>query len=139
MALRDQLITQIVTTFPNDVSIIKRGGRWRSQLRFSNGPLVSVLVARSLRAWKETIRWQIDPIRRECKFITILTRLDANNRSFLDFHVFPRIDRRGRFRICLSNPWLEGGKRLTDLTRLCEVVEQVRLAKRGKFRKELHK
>jgi DNA invertase Pin-like site-specific DNA recombinase len=110
MALRDQPIAQIVTTFPNDVSIIKRGGRWRSQLRFSNGPLVSVLVARSLRAWKETIRWQIDPIRPECKFITILTRLDANNRSFLDFHVFPRMDRRGRFRICLSNPWLEGGK-----------------------------
>jgi DNA invertase Pin-like site-specific DNA recombinase len=125
MALREQLIAQMVATFPNEVAIVKRGGRWRSGLRITNGPNVSVLIARSFRAWKETIRWQIDPVRHECKSITLLARLDANNRSFLDFHIFPHVDRRRRFRISMNDHWLMCGKRLTDLERFCEVVARV--------------
>jgi DNA invertase Pin-like site-specific DNA recombinase len=122
LALREELISRIVAMFPNDVTIVRRGGRWRSRLRLSNGRIVSVLVARSIRAWKETLRWQVDPVWHERKFITLLARLDADNLSFLDFHVFLKMDRRCRFRICLSDPWLKQGMRLSDLSRLCEVV-----------------
>jgi len=139
MALREQLIAQIVTAFPTDVSIMKRGGRWRSRLQLSNGQIVSVLVARSFRAWKETIRWQIDPVRRECGFLTLLARLDASNCSILDLHLFPRIDRRRRFRICFSDPWLKRGKLLGDLSRFCEVVARVRLARRRNLWEKLDK
>jgi hypothetical protein len=125
MALREELIAQIVAMFPNDVSIVKRGGWWRSRLRISDGPIVSVIIARSFRAWKETMRWQIDPVRRECKFITLLARLDTNNESFLDFHIFPRIDQLRRFRISLNDSWLECGKRVDELSKLCEVVTRV--------------
>ena len=125
MALRDHLLADIVAAFPNGVSIIKRGGRWRSRLRISNGPIVSVLVARSFRAWKETRRWQIDPVRNERKFMTLLARLDANNDSFLDFYILPRIDRRGRFRISLNDCWLKCGRQVSDLSQLCDVVALV--------------
>jgi DNA invertase Pin-like site-specific DNA recombinase len=126
MALRDQLFTQIAAACPSKISIVKLGGRWRSRLRLSNGPIVSVIVARSFRAWKETIRWQIDPVQRECKSITLLARLDANNHAFLDFHIFPHIDRRRRFRVCFMDTWLTRGKRLGDLSQLCEVVDWAR-------------
>ena len=131
MALRDQLVSQIITTFPNDISIIKRGGRWRSRLRLAHGPIVSVLVARSFRAWKETLRWQIDPVRRESKFIALLARLGEGNHSFLDFHILPCMDRRRRFRVSLKDTWLDRGKRLSELSRFCEVVKEVRAARKS--------
>lgn len=126
MALREQLIAKIVRTFPNEVSIIRRGGRWRSRLRLSNGLVVSVIVARSFLTWKATLRWQIDPIRQECKFFTLLARLDANNSSFLDLHLFPNIERRERFRIRLNDAWLNRGERVTEVSRLFEAVARIR-------------
>ena len=76
MALRDQLIARIVAMFPNKVVIVRRGGRWRNRLRLSSGLIVSVLVARSFRVWKQSIRWHLDPVRLESKFVTLLLRLD---------------------------------------------------------------
>jgi hypothetical protein len=135
MALRDDLMAQIAATFSRQVTIVRRGGRWRSRLQFSNGLIVSVLVARSFRAWKETIRWQIDPVRREVKFITLLARLDTTNCSILDLHLFPEIDHSKRFRILLNDAWLNRGKRLSELSRFCEVVTLVQRDRRSKRRK----
>jgi hypothetical protein len=134
MALRDQLMAQIAATFPRQLTIVRRGGRWRSRLRFSNGLIVSVLVARSFRAWKETIRWQIDPVQREGKFITLLARLDTANCSILDLHIFPEINHSRRLRISLNDAWLNRGKRLSDLSQLSKVVMEVLCAKRDKLR-----
>ncbi len=106
----------------------------RSRLRLSSGLIVSVLVARSVRAWKETLRWQIDPVQHESKFTTLLARLDASNCSILDLHVFPNIDRQKRFHISLNDSWLNRGKGLSDLSRLCEVVARVRLTQRSNGR-----
>jgi DNA invertase Pin-like site-specific DNA recombinase len=133
-ALRQELIAKIVSTFPNEISVVRRGGRWRSRLRFSNGPIVSVLVARSVRTLKDTLRWLIGPVQDERKFITLLARLDANNGSFLDLHIFPNIDRRKRFHISLNDSWLNRGNRISDVSRLCEVVARVRLSRRSKPR-----
>ncbi|MCU1300297.1 MAG: recombinase family protein [Candidatus Sulfotelmatobacter sp.] len=70
-AMRDELIARIVALFPRDVSVIRPGGRWRSRLRMRNGTIVSVLVARSLRTWKTSVRWRIDPVRQERRLIWI--------------------------------------------------------------------
>ncbi len=133
--LRGELIAKIVSTLPNEISIVRRGGRWRSRLRLTNGLIFSVLVARSVRTWKETLWWLIDPVRHESKFITLLARLDSSNRSFLDLYVFPYIDRQTRFLISLRNAWLNRGKRLSELSRLCEVVVRVRRARKSEPRK----
>lgn len=122
--LREDLIASLVKMFPNDVSVVRRGGRWRSRLRLRSGKIVSVLVARSIKVWKETVRWQIDPVPHERKFVTLLARLDEENRSFLDFHVLPNIDRLRRFHISLQDSWLERGIRLADLSGFCTALRQ---------------
>lgn len=134
-SLRETLVAQIAQAFPKDVSIVRRGGRWRSRLQLSRGLIVSVLVARSERVWKETHRWIIDPIRHERKSVTLLARLDTSNQSFLDFHIFPNIDRMRRFQISLTDPWLDSGKRLGEISRLLEVVAWARTARKSEARK----
>jgi DNA invertase Pin-like site-specific DNA recombinase len=129
-ALRDELMAKIVATFPTDVSIVRRGGRWRSRLRLSHGFIVSVVVARSVHTWKDALRWRIDPVAHERKLVTLLARLDASNSSILDLHLLPNMDRRKIFHISLNDPWLNRGKSLADLSRLCQAVAEARIAKR---------
>ena len=121
-ALREELVAQIEVLFPSEVSVVRRGGRWRSRLRLRSGLTVSVLVARSIKAWKETVRWQIDPVKRERKHVTLLARLDEENLCFLDYHVLPSIDRPRRFHIRRTDTWLDGGMRLEDLSAFLTVV-----------------
>ena len=125
MAIRETLTAQIAHMFPDHVSIIRHSGRWRSQLRFVSGLIVSVLVVRPVRVWKDTLRWIVDPVRRERKSIILLVRLEPNNHSVLDMHVVPSIDRNARFNISLNDLWLKRGTRLRDLSQFCEVVASV--------------
>jgi hypothetical protein len=92
--LREDLLERIAAMFPGDVLIVRRGGRWRSRLRLRGGLMVSVLVA----------------------------RLAEENKSFLDFHVFPNMGGRRRC-ISLDAPWLDRGRRLHDLRGFCAVVK----------------
>src|SRR5258706_2722747 len=133
-ALRDELMAKIVATFPTDISIVRRGGRWRSRLRLSHGLIVSVIIARSVHTWKDALRWRIDPVAHERKFVTLLARLDASNSSILDLHLLPNMDHRRIFHISLNDPWLNRGKSLTDLSRLRQAVADVRVARRSTAR-----
>ena len=75
--------------------------------------------------WKNTFRWQIDPVTQECGYVTLLARLGPENRSFLDFYVLPNIDRLKRFHISEMDPWLRRGVRLDDITGLITGVQAV--------------
>jgi DNA invertase Pin-like site-specific DNA recombinase len=130
-ALRDELIAQIATMFPDEVSIVRRGGRWRSRLRMRSGLMVSVLIARCVHVWKRSVRWQLDPVHHESRLVTLLARLDEENRSFLDFHILPDVDRGRSFHLCLGDPWLERGQPLYDLNVFCEVVNRVNACARA--------
>ena len=129
-ALRDDLLAQIVSLFPNDVTVIRRGGRWRPRLRLRTGVTVAVVIARSIRVWKHTVRWRIDPTSHERKLVTLLARLDEENRTILDLFVFPKIDRRRRFDTRRDDPWLTHGVRLRNLSALRMVVARVRAGRR---------
>jgi DNA invertase Pin-like site-specific DNA recombinase len=124
-ALRNELIAQIAAMFPDDVSVVQCGGRWRTRLRLRNGVIVSVLVARSIRVWKDTVRWQIDPVEHERNHITFLARLDLENRSFLDFYVLPKLDRPRRFHISHMDPWLLRRVRIDDVAGLLNGVQML--------------
>lgn len=128
-ALRDELMAQIAAIFPEDVSIVRRGGRWRSRLRLKSGLMVSILIVRSVQVGKRSVRWQIDPVRRECRLLTLLARLDAENRSFLDFHIVPNMDRHRRFHASLRDAWLNRGQPLPSLSGFLAAVARVRSAK----------
>jgi DNA invertase Pin-like site-specific DNA recombinase len=126
-ALRDELITRIAAMFPDEVSITRPGGKWRSRLRLRSGLIVSVLMGRPIHR-KNTVRWRIDAAGQECHCVTLLARVNAGNCSFLDFHLFPNIDRPGRFFVSLEDPWLNRARPLSELLAFCKVVEVVRLA-----------
>jgi DNA invertase Pin-like site-specific DNA recombinase len=128
-ALRDELMRQIVAAFPNEVSIVRRSGRWRSRLLLPNRVMVSVVVCRTEKVWKHTRNWVIEPTRHERRLITLVARLDNTNRAILDLYVFPSIGRSGKFD--LSNSWLARGKPLTDLSQFLHLVEDVRKARRA--------
>jgi hypothetical protein len=84
--------------------------------------MVSVLMARPIQR-KHIVSWRVDPVSNECEFVTLLVRLDKEHRSFLDFYVFPSmIDRRRRFHMSLTDPWLNHGEQLSDLSMFCKVV-----------------
>jgi DNA invertase Pin-like site-specific DNA recombinase len=130
-ALRDELIAKIADLFPKQVSVVRRGGRWRTRLRLRSGLMVSVLVSRSITVWKGAMRWQIDPVGRERKSVTLLARLDQNNQTFLDFHVLPDIDRPRRFYIRQNDTWLNRGVPMRDLSEFRTLVAKAHSAKRS--------
>ena len=82
------------------------------------------------KSLKERIRWQVDLVRHERKFMTLVARLDQDNRTFLDFYISPKIDRLRRFRVALKDEWLSRNKRLHKLSEFCAVVSQVRQLRR---------
>jgi DNA invertase Pin-like site-specific DNA recombinase len=136
--LREELLARIRGMFPDRVSIVRPGLKWRSRLRLTNGLVVSVLIARSVRPWK-SVRWRILPVLQECEFVTLLARLDEGNRSFLDFHVFPNLGWRSRFDISMRDPWLNRGQPLFDLLTFCEVVCRVDATRRDTLVSEVRK
>jgi hypothetical protein len=117
--------------FPDNVSNFSRNARCRSQLRLADGLLISLIIARFVRPWKDAVRWRIDAIGCESSFVTLLARLDESNHFFLDFHMLPDIDRRSTFRVSLKDPWLNRGQQLTDLSNFCEVAAKVHAAKKS--------
>lgn len=121
---RLHLLEQIVKLFPEDMSIVKKNNRWRDKLRLADGRSISVMVVRSIRAWKETVRWVLDPHPYERRFMTLVARLNSNNDGFLDFHLMPRIERRSRSWLKLNDPWLKGGKRLDELVTLHLAIQE---------------
>jgi hypothetical protein len=59
---RADLMLQLVGLFPNDLTLWRRGGKWRTRLGLRNGRHISVIFARTVRPWKSTIRWHVDPV-----------------------------------------------------------------------------
>jgi hypothetical protein len=125
VGLREDLIAKIVEMFPNEVSVVRRGGTRRPQLRLSSGLVVSILLARSRRIRSNALRWMVDPAWDERNCVTLLARLHEDNRSFLDFHILPGVDRSKVFRLSSIDTWLSRGKRLSELSHFCDVAESV--------------
>jgi DNA invertase Pin-like site-specific DNA recombinase len=130
MAIHKALISRIATMFPNEILIVRPGIHWRARLRLFNRLTVSVLIVRSALVYKNARRWVVEPVRHERNFITLMARLDEQNRAILDFHVLPNVNRPKRFELSLNDPWLSRGERIVDLTRFREVVEQVSRGRR---------
>ena len=124
-ALRDELLNRIVSAFPGEASIVKKNERWRSRLRLSNGMIVSVLIACSLKTARKLSRWEVNPHPDERNNRTVLARLTEDNHEIFDLHVFPRIAGKGRFRVCLRDEWLKSGLKIRRFEHLCRALYRV--------------
>ena len=113
-AVREELIADIATRFPDHVTVVRDRGRRRTRLWFRNVMPISVLVARSVRVWKNSVRWVIDPVQNEAEHVTLLLQMDERNQRFKALHLLPSIDRESRFYIQQNDTWLKRGLRLRD-------------------------
>jgi len=129
-ALREELLSEIVALFPKDIAIIRRGGKWRPRLRVRRGPFISVVLARPVRMAGGVLCWLVDPPPHECRFVTLLARLNPTEPGFHDFHILPNIDHTKRFPIRSNDEWLKRGQPLRRLSDLFRVVDQVRKSPR---------
>jgi len=123
--LREELMTRITAIFPDEVTVVSQGGRRRAKLLLRDAFPVSVLISRSVRVWNSSVRWIIDPVRHECRNVTLLALMDEANRSFKAFHLLPNIDRERRFHIQQDDSWFSRGLRLNDLSHFCSTARAV--------------
>jgi DNA invertase Pin-like site-specific DNA recombinase len=126
-AIRNALAQQIASMFPDHVKLVKRRS-WRPYLWLKNRTKVSLRVVRSEKSRRRECRWVVEPVPHECKCVTLIARLEKGNRGFLDFHVFPSINRRRRF--VVTDAWLNTGKRLNDLSEFYEAALRARKLKK---------
>jgi hypothetical protein len=124
-ALREEIVNQLITTFPGEMSIVRKGGRWRTRLRMKNGRIATVLIVRSVAKDGAPSKWQIDPVPHEMQHITLLALLKRNNAAVLDMYVFPNMDRRTRFEIRADDLWLNRGTRLHSLLQFYQVSNAI--------------
>lgn len=122
-SLREELIGKIQVMFPTEVSIVRRGGRWRSRLRLKSGHIVSVLVSRSLGKKSQHFIWQVDPVVHERRCVTLIIFLNMGNSAVHEMYIFPTMDRTRRFHVTADDIWMKRGERLEVLSQFLEAVK----------------
>lgn len=123
--LRSDLMGEIVGLNYPRVSIENRGGSYRTRLRIDDGRLISVLVSRPIRCYKDTIRWLLVPRQDECRLITLVARLNVECDAFKDMFVISPIGRPAAVYIKDSDLRLQRGTRLIDLKEFYETIEKL--------------
>jgi DNA invertase Pin-like site-specific DNA recombinase len=118
--LRERMIEQISALFPGQVTISE--ATFRPRLHLKNGTTISALLAPPVPTKQAGIHWQVIPLRYEREHPVLLCLLSATGCGFHSFHLFPRIefDRHRTHRTSECDPWLLSGKKLADLSELCE-------------------
>lgn len=117
--LRAHLFAKIRDLFPLDISVFHLRNRRRLILRLDNGLSISVVLCRSLRLATGEMGWKIYPTRAESDYMTLLCRLTQKNDSYLDFYLFPFIDKHSWYSFTEGDPWFKNGKRLYHMEDLC--------------------
>jgi hypothetical protein len=85
-ALRRALLSRLSVMFPERLSTVKPRGNWRTRVVVDDLCQVSVMIVRATRVERPTkIRWRVLLVPRETACVTLLARLDADNRYFMVF------------------------------------------------------
>jgi len=125
--LRQRLFARIIELFPEEMSIKRRRSRRsRELLQVADGPVVSVILARTLRRHKGEV-WRVRTFGRERRYITLVARLTRDNEAFEDFWLYPNLQGPGRKQFHLRRGReVPFGKRVVDLANLLEVIREIR-------------
>jgi hypothetical protein len=111
-ALRDQLLARLVDLFPADLTIVRLGQRYRPRLEFRDHTQVVVLVCRACRLCKNDLRWIADATPNDYGLLALIARFAPGNAEYMDFHLLPSLDHRGKFQLSRKDPRLRRAIRL---------------------------
>jgi DNA invertase Pin-like site-specific DNA recombinase len=121
--IREQLQTQIISMFPNNVTIhhfhSKRGNR--ALLEIDSKLKVSVLICRTMSNRKD--RWKVDDKYGERRYLCLLGRLRPGTDDLQDLYVVPPLGT--KCRIMPDDKFLTRGRQLFDLSEFCSAVRAV--------------
>jgi DNA invertase Pin-like site-specific DNA recombinase len=123
-ALREKLMNQIQTTFPEHIQIIGKGGRRRSLLQLDE-IFISVRTARSVKTETGILKWIVDAAPRESNYLTLQARLTPANDGIQDLYIFPSF-KKLRFSLRQEDKWLDRGIPLHNLGEFCKVARLIR-------------
>jgi DNA invertase Pin-like site-specific DNA recombinase len=121
--IREQLQTQIISMFPNNVtmrSLHSNRGK-RAVLEVDGKLRVSVLICRTL--FHREDRWRVDDKYGERKYLSLLGRLRPGTADLQDLYVVPPLGT--RCRIAPDDELLARGQQLCDLSEFCSAVRAV--------------
>lgn len=140
-AMRKSLLDELVSMFPGQLKAVKpvrssQRFRWRTMLRHRTGLMISVRVCRHMWIPTKYQQWVIEHHGNENRFVTLLVLLNSDNTMIDRFVVVPRISFRRRFSIGANDPLLATGVPITDLSQLLAVLEQMRIGRSGRLKKD---
>ena len=121
--LRAQLLAQITDLFPQ-VTSFRLPGRSRMMVQFDNSIRVSVIICRSCRMRGGILGWLLNPIPRERDYITLVCRLNRENKGIHSLFLFDGIEHVQTCRIKEGDPWWKTGRQL-ELWELYKTTKEI--------------
>jgi DNA invertase Pin-like site-specific DNA recombinase len=124
MALRRELVNQITSLFPKNVTVFHLPNKTRSVLRLDNDFNVSVLLCRSVPREAGGIQWVAETAIAERNFVTLLCMMNPSRDRVLRFYVFPAMNLKTR-KFLENDPWLQKAVRLKKLSEFYAVATKL--------------
>jgi DNA invertase Pin-like site-specific DNA recombinase len=88
LRLRSELLGQIAALFPGRVTLFRLPRQMRFLVRVDNSFSMSLVICPSSPTQKGDHRWKLNPTPLECRYVTLLARLNRENTGFHSFYIF---------------------------------------------------
>jgi hypothetical protein len=130
IGIRERLFTKIQATFPHRVALFKLPRHIRQLILVDGRFSVSVVICPSFRTPRGQPRWTFVPTPHETGFITLLCRLDDDNREIKFLDLLSVVTQGKACRLASDLKQLGGSHKLNDLSEVCDAVELMGTAAR---------
>ncbi len=123
--LRKRLLRSIRKLFPGELKVVRKEPLGRPVICFRDGLRVLALVCPSFKTPLGNLRWNVPPLVAKQSDVTLLCRCNLTDDAFHDLYLVPNLGSPGVVRVKEDDRWLERGERLTDLSKLRRVADNL--------------
>jgi hypothetical protein len=121
-AIRTELMQNLVTMFPGEVSI-SRGSRSRKTfLKLKNGPPVGLRICRSKHLSKKGRVWVLQAAKDEPHHITLVVGMNPKNTGVEALFVGGCLTNPSKMHVTERGDWFKDSVRMDDLRSFCATV-----------------
>ncbi|MGO9436612.1 MAG: recombinase family protein [Terracidiphilus sp.] len=123
--LRESIIRELITLFPERVTLTRRTARTRALLLIDKKFIVSILFCGLQRRKHLAPWWECDPFPVERNYVTLACRLNTGHDGVLDYYVFSDMNRWKSHRLRMNDPILRSIPRLNSLSEFYTTVNRI--------------
>jgi len=132
--MRKSLMENLVSMFPQDLTVTAPGLRWRTTLRHKSGLKVSVRTCRYMWPPSKPQKWVVEYHGKENPSTTLLALLDPSNTELEKFVLLPRIPFDRKVSIGPKDLVLKSGVAIPDLSQFLVALEGMKIRRRTRIR-----